>query len=292
MSEPTTQPPADLERALREMAPAVGFPRTPDLASAVRTRIAAPGDDRSRSNLRRFPLGRALAVAAVLALFAAALVVAPGFRSAVADRLGVHGITISFDDSSPTPVASPVPTAADAATAVGQSLLLGAKTSLADAARRSGFAVGVPALPSLGPPDEVYLRPLPDGAKMVSFIYSPAPGLPETKETGVGALLMQFPSATDLTYMLKSLYGDGRMSEANLGDHSGYWIEGTSTLTLLTDPSANCCDGRTRPSANVLLWETGGVTYRLESSLTEAAALAIARSVGPSISARPFGRTP
>jgi hypothetical protein len=101
-------PSADLERALREIAPLVSFPPTPDLADTIRARIAAEQASsrpaRSWSALLR-PRRLAVAFLVLLLVVAAALTLSPGLRTSVANRLGVHGIEIIFVEETPTPAA-------------------------------------------------------------------------------------------------------------------------------------------------------------------------------------------
>ncbi|MGH2557617.1 MAG: hypothetical protein ACRDJH_01025 [Thermomicrobiales bacterium] len=269
-------PDAELERALRRLGRHVAFPATPDLASSVRARIAQrPVDQPAR--VAWFTPRRALAAAAVLLLFllAAALAVLPGARDAVADLFGVRGITITIErDDEPTPIPIPAP----AVSPVGPDLSLGREVTLTEARATAPFTIHVPDPTTYGEPDEIYLRTLPDGNIMVSLIYHPAPGLPEAEETGVGALLMQFEAREDVNYIMKGVFeGGGDARPTTVNDTDGWWVSGASRIVLLDDPSAACCPFD-RPSANVLLWEEDGLTFRLESSLTQSGAIALAES--------------
>ena len=184
---------ADLEQALTELAPRVAYPPTPDLAATIRARIAAePAASRPGWSWPALLRPRRLAIVALVLLIIAvgALAVSPELRTAVAKRLGIHGIEIIFVDETPTPAASPV----------GTTLLLGESMTLAEAQSRVSYVIQVPA--ELGPPDEVYLRQLAAGP-MVTLLYRPRPDLPEAEETGVGALLMQFPATSDIEQIVK-----------------------------------------------------------------------------------------
>lgn len=285
----------ELERALSDLGPRVTFPPTPDLAVAVRS-ATTRSPSVSRGDVRRFPVRRLLAAAAIVVLaLVMGLVLSKGFRSTVADFLGVRGVRIVIERETPappaavrgTPAASPV-APPRAATPVGTGLLLGRRVTLAEAQAAVPYTIHVPTLGSLGEPDEVYLRTLPDGNRMVSFIYLPAPGLPETAQTGVGALLMEFEARDDIGYIVKGLAFDTSVVDVDVHGRTGLWIAGTHQMMLLTDPSAGCC-GPTRPAGNVLLWEQDGLTFRLESSLGEKAAVAIAESVAVPPATPPAG---
>ncbi len=212
----------------------------------------------------------AAGLAAVL-LAGAVLALVPGVRTAVADQLGVRGIRIVFvDDVTPTPAASPV----------GPNLLLGQRLTLAEARQRVSYAIHVPA--TLGEPDEVYVREVAGGT-MVSLLYHPRPGLPEAAETGVGALLMQFEAREETEVLLKKASFDAPSVPVQINGEAGYWVIGPSSLVIDPDPSLGFDDQPGRPSANVLLWEQDGLTFRLESALSRSEALAVAETVrGPS----------
>jgi hypothetical protein len=272
-------PDAELERALRRLGRRIEFPTTPDLTSAVRARIAEQPAPRP-GRLLWFTPRRSLAAAAAILFFllAAALAVFPGARDAVADLFGVRGIQISIErDEEPTPVPTLVATAA--ASPVGPDLSLGRQVTLQEARTLAPYEIHVPNPAAYGEPDEVYVRNLPDDNTMVSLIYYPAPDLPEAEETGVGALLMQFEAREDVNYIMKGVFeGGGYTTPTELGDGDAWWVYGATRIVLLDDPSAPCCPAG-RPSANVLLWEQDGLTFRLESDLTMSRATTLAESI-------------
>ena len=262
---------ADLEQALTELAPRVAYPPTPDLAATIRAQIAAePAPLRPGWSWPALLRPRRLAVAFLVLLIIAvgAVAVSPELRTAVAKRLGIHGIEIIFVDETPTPAASPV----------GTTLLLGEPMTLEEAQSRIGYVIQVPA--ELGPPDEVYLRQLSAGP-MVTLLYRPRPGLPEAEETGVGALLMQFPATSDIDQIVKRVtMGTGSVISVMIDGADGFWVMGSSELVISQDPSAGFAPV-SRPSADVLIWEEDGMAYRLEVNLLMSDAIAIAESIQP-----------
>lgn len=297
MAEPRNpfagQSDAELERELTELGAGIVFPPTPDLGRDVLSAVAvAP----ARAEVRRFPARRLLVAAAIVVLaLVAGLVFSGGFRSTVADFFGVRGVRIEFVRETPTPTPTTVPVTVTAptgtptaapvaspqpvATPVGTGLLLGQRVSLAEAQAAVGYRIQVPSLANLGEPDEVYLRTLPDGNQMVSFVYLPAPGLAETLDTGVGALLMQFEARENVEYLGKQVAEGNARTGLLVNGQRAVWIEGTHSLTLLPDPSRGCCEESSRTAGNVLLWEQDGLVFRLESSLSRKEAVAIAESV-------------
>jgi hypothetical protein len=108
---------ADLDRALRDLAPRLAYPPTPDVARAVRTRLAVGAAPRRswRAGVWSWPAPRRLALAALLllALAVGALLAVPGTRRAIAGYLGVPGIQIISVTATPVPTATatPLPTA-------------------------------------------------------------------------------------------------------------------------------------------------------------------------------------
>jgi hypothetical protein len=269
-------PDQQLEQMLADLGRAIDFPRTPDIAGAIRARLETQPAQRAEPNKVRFLTpwrAVAVAAAALLLFLGAALIGLPDFRHAVADRLGVRGIKITFEDKTPTPAPSPV----------GTSLLLGDRVTLEEAKAAVPFKLKVPTMPGVGEPDEVYVRTLPDGNQMVSFIYYPSDVLPQTAETGAGALLMQFQTNGDTAMMGKGIAEGGDIVAVTIDGREGYFITGPSNFVLAEDPSQIVCCGSqySRPSGNVLLWEQGDVTFRLESWLDAVDSVDFAESLQP-----------
>ncbi len=296
---------AEMERELAELGALIAFPATPDLARAVRGAIAeVPGG----AKVRRFPVRKVLAAAAVVVLaLVVGLLLSGGFRDTVADFFGVRGVRIVIERETPTPtattiaptsmpagtpIATPVASPRAEATPVGTGLLLGQRVTLVEAQAAVRYRVLVPTLASLGEPDEVYVRTLLDGNLMVSFVYFPAPGLPETVETAVGALLMQFEARDNVEYLGKQISGGNAWVRTEVNDGPALWIEESHELTLLTDPSRGCCeDEPDRTAGNVLLWEQDGVVLRLESALDMEEAIDLAESVTAAAATPVAGQT-
>lgn len=269
----------EIERELVRIAPHLAFPPTPDLAIAVRHAISEQPVKRTNT-VRSFPIWRLLPAAAIVVIAVlAGLILSNGFRTTVADVFGVRGVRITVIRDKPTPTVTPTFQGGESMTAtpIGSTLLLGQAVSLARARDLSPYSIGVPS--ELGAPDEVYVRQLPDGNRMVSFLYRPRPTLPETAETGAGALLMQFDSSQPLNYLGKQISDGYQMQPSMVHGSEAIWIDGAHELTLLSDPSRGCCNDTSRTAGNVLLWEEGGITFRLESGLTRDIAIAIAESI-------------
>lgn len=245
-----------LERALTDLGARIDLPPETDLASAVRRRIEA-------SPARRFPIRpwvwtrRSLVLAVVLVLLAASI--------AVASYLAVRGVRIRVGETPP----APTPTAA-----VGTALRLGERSTLAAARAEVTFPVRVPA--ALGPPDEVYLGRFVPGYQ-VTMLYRPRAGLPEAGATKAGLLLFQFSARLDRAGLDKFV-APGQVRDVTVGGAPGVWIQGTHTVAWL-NPAGDVMRDTVRLSDNVLLWQRGTVTLRLESALSMRDAIRIAASV-------------
>jgi hypothetical protein len=249
---------SELERSLVEVGGRIEWPEVADLTRSVR---AAIGED----SPRRFTPARALAYAAILAalVVAASLVSFPGVRTAVADFLGIGGVRIDTEGSAPTPAAE---------------LDLGEQMSLAAARDAVAFDVRLPA--SLGPPDSVWLDTGVSGGQ-VALAYESSSDLPAAPGTDLGALVTQFPDAEVAETALKKVTGSqpGTTFEpVTVEGAQGFWISGEPHVIAYLESDGDIRSETVRLAGNVLLWEAGGVTYRIESTLSRAEAIAIAES--------------
>ena len=202
-----------------------------------------------------------LAAAVLVLLVGGALVASPGLRAALLRFFGLPGVRIEVQDSPPP---------------VGRGLDLGERVSLAEARERAGFPLAIPA--ALGEPDEVYVdTPPADG--LVSMAWRARPELPRATETGVGALLTQFPARPEREFIVKKLAEGGvPVVEVLVDGATGYWVPGPHTVFLVTE-GGSFIEDRARTAGNTLLWSRDGITYRLETALGMERALAIARTV-------------
>ena len=293
-------PDDDLAAALRECAAFVAFPTTDrtdaaeaDLATAVRRRIElnpprrsiwqrlglAGGPDRERVAQRGRPLRRSLVLALVALLAIAAVAGAVG--------LGLPGLRIIFGQG-PTPPPSPSttpnvlasatpavePDGSASLTPLGSSMALGTALPLADVERLAGFPVVLPTKPDLGPPDAAYLF-----GQRVALVWASGPELPETLEPGVGLVLSEFRGNVDEGFFQKILGENTTLTRVTVGESPGYWINGAPHYLMYVDPDGKFVNDDHRSVGDTLLWTNGDVTYRLETSIGLAGALAMAESL-------------
>jgi hypothetical protein len=232
----------DLERALLELN--VEWPETPDIAAAVRPRLAAR---------RRWRVRLAALAAAILVAAGGTLAVSPAARSTVERWLGLKSVEIKRG-----PVPTPRP---------GASLPLGRPVSLATARRSANLPVR-----AVDRPDAIYLGRLPGGQPVVSFVYTPRRGLPRSNVTGV-AMLVQVFHARFGAFIQKTLAGAARATRVK----DGYWLQGAHGFGY---EAGGVFQYETQRVADTtLLIERDGVLIRVEGTMSKAQALDIAAHV-------------
>jgi hypothetical protein len=268
-----------LEHDLMAVGALVDFPEV-DVTAAVAARIAAHPQP-ARAPRRRGPELRPVvrpvwrplvAVAAAVILLAGALLVfAPGVRSAVAGFLGLRGARIQ--------VVPPSATASLVPTSVGGPLLLGERVTLAEAQARMPFRIQLPSDPRLGPPDEVFLTTR-GSEPQVFLVWRARPGFPKATFTGAGLLLSEFRARVDERLLEKKLLGLGTtLQSVEVNGEPGFWIAGKPHALLFYDANGNVIEDTVRLAGNVLLWQQGDLTLRLEAALPLDPVLDVARGV-------------
>ena len=241
-----------VEALLREVGERIAWPQGVDIAPAVLGRL-----DRAAERPRR------LALAWVgLALLATILILAiPPAREAIADLLGVAGIRIELGTDEPT--------------TAGYELALGEEMTKAQVESESGRMIAVPA--DLPPPEAIYLSNSPLEGE-VTMVWAPTPTIPEMGDTGVGLLITQFRATGVGSYLKRATLGT-RVVVVPVSGADGYWIEGAPHMLVFEEPDGVVRHELSRLAANVLIWEAGGVTYRVESTLDLRSTLEIAESM-------------
>jgi len=269
----------ELERALEHVGEGLAYPPVPDLALAVGARLrAAPSRGGAAWGLLR-PVFRpawqptlrrvAAGLAAVVVLLSGLLVLSPSARRAVAGWLGLRGVRI---DVVATPSLS-VPSR------LGGGLQLGRPFTLAEAQSRVSYRILLPKGSGLGSPDEVYVSTRSPG-EVVSLVYRARPGLPAS-QAGVGLLLTEFRARLDGELISQKVAGPGtRIESVTVNGAPGLWLEGDPHFLAFLDEEGDVIEDRTRLAGNVLLWEVGDLTLRIEADIGKDEALRIAESVG------------
>lgn len=244
-----------LEAQLTELGDAVAWPDA-DVAAGVRNRVGA-------ETVRRTGIRAGWKVAFAAACAIAVIMVVPAGRQAVADLLGVAGIEISFGGSEPS--------------AEPGRLDLGEETSLESAASQVDFPLAWPTLESLGEPDAVYIE---NGqTTLVHFAWDARPALPEVAGTSLGLLLTKFATPDGGPILTKDLTSETDATGTSVGDEEAIWLEGAPHELTYQATEGTATREISRLAGNVLLWESDGVTYRLESALELEEAVLIAESL-------------
>jgi hypothetical protein len=243
-----------LEQALVSAGRSIRYPPTPPLAVRVRG---------GQASSRRFALLPQWVAPAVIALAVAlALLLAfPDTREALAQFLGLRTIRIipvTPTVTTGTPVANP--------TVAGSSQCC--ETTLAEAETKSRFKFLLPPGES---PSRVFLQELPEfgsGAQQVILIFGD-PASPR----------MTVYEATDFLYG-KLVSGGTVVEETTVKGERALWLSGAPHVLIYLDPIGRAqFDVERSVAANTLAWETGNVTYRIETNLSKEEAIRFAESL-------------
>lgn len=243
----------EIELALTQIGRDLQVPETPDLAPRVRQRLAA--GSRPRRSLRPARRGLVLAFATIAVAVIAAMAV-PQSRAAILKFFGLRGVEIQRVEKLP-----PVPRQT--------TLALGDEITLEQAQARAGFDVVIPE--ELGDPDHVYYLDFPVGG-MVSFVYG------DTQEPR--ALFTQFRATVEES-IYKKVLENTRIEPLSIAGQPGFWLTGEPHVFYYVDAQGVFDDENVRLAGDVLLWERGQLTLRLEGDLSKADAAEIAESVRP-----------
>jgi hypothetical protein len=251
------------ESELRAVARDLEVPPPPDLTSAVRRQLAermTPARPRWRAPVRR-PRRRAVLTAlAVLAALAGIVIATPQGRAAISHVFRFDGVEIRQGQSP-----SPSPGQGRSHPATGGASLPGEqRMPLDQARRRASFPILIPA--ALGPPGQVLVG---DGGRVVSLVY------PRTR---YGLVRMdEFAGQVDQIYFEKIVYL-GSVTQVKVNGGKALWIKGPHELVYLRPDGTTAGAPPRLTTGNTLLWGTGHAVLRLEGSLGQQTAIAIARS--------------
>jgi hypothetical protein len=240
----------DLEQRLAALGPEA-FPQTPDLWPGVGPRLE-PQRARLPWRPRRIAL---VAAVALLAFAGTALAVSPDLRHAVLRAFHLQGATVERVVSLP-PVKAQGP------------LVFGRPTSIEAAQRQVRFHIVQP--PLLGRPGTVDVSGITSAGE-VTLIYGP--------RSAPRAILLQFRGDTSPAFLQKLVAGGARIRRVSVNGRPGLFISGTR-MVFVQDATGAVRVQPVELQGTTLLWQRGPVLLRLESGLTEPAALRVARSAG------------
>jgi hypothetical protein len=214
-----------------------------ELEFPAEPQVAARVAARISARRRRRPWLVALAAAAVA--LAVALAVPPA-RSALLRFFGLKGATIERVEE--RPVFEPE-----------TRRKLGVPVTLAEARRRAGFELLLPD----GPAQVFYDASIP----AVTFHFLDR-----------GADLTEFRGEAT-PYVQKSAGPGTTVEPIQVNGRPGFWLEGERHRVVFRDARGRVLESRA--AGNVLLWEQGELTLRLEGARTKAEALRIAGTLRP-----------
>ena len=229
-----------IEQLLRESADG-WFPPTPGVADAARARLPAAV---SKRGARVSARGAAIALAALVLVggaVAAALELVPGIRLREVDRLPELALT------------APPP--------------FGREVAIAEAARSVRFTLLLPA--DLGSPSRVYLDRDRGGAPVVTAVYG----------RGERARLVLTQWTPRSILFDKLLTFPGRTEYLDVGGAPGVWIEGPEHAVFYLGSARSERRIGGYLTGNVLIWQRGVVSYRLEAGVSRQRALELAASL-------------
>ena len=253
----------DLGVAIRASEPA--WPASPPLAPIVTERIR----ETERLPQLRPRLSLPSRRRTVLILVAATILLAAAAVAA--------GLVVRIGAETVTQVPGP-PTALPSS--VLSPAVLGEPTTLGAAAATAGFEPLVPS--KLGEPGAVWVGATPadeTGSKgsRVVLAWQPTPALPAVDDLPWGAVLIEFHGRSELA--AKSMYeGGGQIQGVTVDGRDGVWLTGQHTIALAPVDGGEPLE--LRVTGNVLVWQRGDVTLRLETTLGLPSALEVARSLG------------
>lgn len=270
---------AALESALVDLGGALAFPApTAGFTQRVTVRIGAASVVPTASPLwRRWlewpagrPVRRALLLGIALVIILAAVAGALG--------LGVPGIRLILGPApTVTPAASGGPTALPSASPSGppgSALEMGQAVSLDSLSSSVPFPPRLPTDPRIGPPDAAYVL-----SDRLSLVWTPKPSLPPTLAPDVGLVLTEFQGRTDPGYFQKSIDSGTTVEPVSVNGHQGFWVDGVPHFFFYVDANGVGHDETRRFVGKVLIWASGDLTLRLETSLSRDEAIAIASSI-------------
>jgi hypothetical protein len=263
-----------LENRLRAVAQGMPYPPTPDIASAVRQRLERAPKAGTRWRL-------ALVTATVVLALLAGLLSVPAVRAAVLEflQIGAIRIILPVPTNTPTPTSlvttaperTPPPTRTPLPSPTPHSLIalddLQGETTLEDAIQKASFTLQLPAFPAeLGQPDRVFVQDM-DGA-LVILVWT-------TTENPEKADLILYEIAPGSWAGEKGMLSS--LERAWVNGREAVWAQGPYVLYLTNGDM----DMRRLIAGHVLIWDEGGVTYRLESNLSLSQSIEIAESLSP-----------
>jgi hypothetical protein len=243
------------DELLRQAARAFAYPETPAIADAALARLRATPVAAERAPFwRRWqPLARAAALAVVAAVVGLGVLLAvPQSRGALADFFGLGHVRVTLG-----PVLGPPPPALSPNSFARPTNLAGAQNAV----------------------DFLLRLPTRDGRRLdpgAVYVQGEAQSLP------VAILVYE---GFDLYETRQGFFGKGGpdpslIHQIEFDGHPALWVDQGGHIASFFDAEGRLVvESQRAVDRATLLWEEGGVTYRLETSLPQTDAIAVAKSL-------------
>ena len=239
----------ELEQQLIDLGSALEIPEAPDLVAAVRERLPsrpARRNHRPTLRVRRRSAVLGITLAVLLAGTAAAI---PPVRHAIERVFGINGAVVERVPKLPT-----LPKSA------GATPHLGRRIPVSDARHAASFMALLP----------------PSGVTAAYVANDVAGG--RISLTAGGLLVIEF-RGTSRPFILKMIAVGTRVIRTRVGGEPAAYLEGAPHELFFLDAHGKPRTDDVRLAGNVLLWQRGSLTLRIEGARSLSDALALARSL-------------
>jgi hypothetical protein len=233
----------ELAQQLLALGARLEVPPAPDLTQAVVARLPERRPRRPRRARRTV----AVALAAALVLAGTAMAV-PATRHAILRVLGLRGVQIER-----------VPRLPPAPAGVGRRLGLGQRIPLARARHAARFTALLPAQP------------------MAAYLNHDVPG-GRISLLRDGVLIIEF-RGTAIPFIVKLLGPGTRVKRLRVNRDPAVYVYGAPHEIIFQEPTGEVQSDRIRLAGNVLIWQQGPLTLRIEGTHTLQQAVALAQSM-------------
>lgn len=258
------------EKQLLSLAKGLDYPRTPDIAGSVMTRL--------RGTARpRFLSRRLVWALTIILILCSSLMLIPPARAAIIEFIQIGVVRIFRAE--PTPLAPP--TQESSSTVVTMTATpgptsrplipllenLAGEMTLDEAQKAVNYQILLPAYPpDLGKPDRIFVQEAE--GKMTILVW-----IDPQKPTRVSMSLHLIPPGS----WAIDKFDPALVQETSVKGQRAIWAVGPYPLRLRNDDLqyTRLIDGR------VLIWKEGDLTYRLETDLSLEEALKVAESLQP-----------
>ena len=261
----------EFENKLRAITNGMEYPRTPDIAGSVTTRL----DKATRSRFSSKAVAWSLTI--ILVLFSSLMLIPPA-RAAILEFIQIGAVRIFPQPIQPTVEAIRTATPISSTPLVTTSTVpasnlipilnqMAGKTTLAAAQKKVEFPILLPKYPSdLGQPDDVYVQDV-DGNMVVLVWLDPQ---------HPGKVLMSLHFIPSNSWVITKM-GPTIIQETQVNGQRAVWTVGPYPVILQNGD----VEFTRLIEGHVLIWADQNITYRLETDLSLDEALKIAESLKP-----------